>query len=43
MQLHMNYAMDASWMIGEGLGSDSTTPSPLVMNVDYVKVWTSKP
>jgi len=41
MCVRMNYAMDAPWF--GSLLSDSTTPSPLLMNVDYVTIWATKP
>lgn len=41
MDLYMNFAMDAPWF-GANL-SDGTTPSPMNMNIDYIRVWTSKP
>lgn len=41
MGIRMNYAMDAPWF---GVNaSDATTPSPLSMDIDYIKVYTSKP
>jgi hypothetical protein len=42
MDIIINFAMDASWF-GSGLTSDGTTPSPMNMEVDYVRVYTSKP
>jgi serralysin len=43
MNIRLNYAMDATWFAGLGLSSDASTPSPLFMSVDYVKVWATKP
>ena len=42
MNIIINFSMDASWF-SSGLKSDGTTPSPMNMNIDYVRVYTSKP
>jgi len=34
--------MDAPWF-GSGLSSDGTTPSPMTMDIDYVRVYNTKP
>lgn len=40
----MNYVMDASWMESNiYLRPDATTPNPLVMNVNYVRLYSVKP
>jgi hypothetical protein len=36
MGIRLNYAMDASWFTTP---SDGTTPDPLTMDVDWVKVY----
>ncbi len=42
MALILNYAMDGPWF-GPGRSSDASTPDGLRMEVDYVRVYTSKP
>jgi hypothetical protein len=40
----MNYVMDANWMESNiYLRPDATTPNPLVMNVNYVRLYNVKP
>ena len=41
MGIRINYAMDAPWFGARA--SDASTPSPLAMEVDYVKVYDRKP
>jgi phage gp46-like protein len=43
MDILINFAMDAYWFYSYGLNSDTTTPSPMTMEVDYVRVYSSKP
>ena len=42
MNILINFAMDAPWF-GSGLLSDGTTPSPMTMDIDYVRVYNAKP
>jgi hypothetical protein len=42
MLVLVNFAMDANWF-DPSLKSDGTTPSPMDMEVDYVRVYTTKP
>jgi hypothetical protein len=42
MDVMINFAMDAPWF-GSGNMSDGTTPSPMNMDIDYVRVYTTKP
>ncbi|PLS81095.1 hypothetical protein CYG49_03130, partial [Candidatus Saccharibacteria bacterium] len=42
MDIRLNYSMDASWFPADRL-SDSSTPDPLLMEVDYVRQWATKP
>jgi hypothetical protein len=39
----INFAMDAPWFSGNGTASDASTPSPMKMEVDYVRVYDQKP
>jgi uncharacterized protein YmfQ (DUF2313 family) len=41
MGIIINFAMDAPWFGSNA--SDGTTPSPMTMEIDYVRVYTSKP
>lgn len=38
----INYAMDANWFPAANK-SDGTTPSPMVMEVDWFKIWNKRP
>lgn len=41
MDIYMNFAMDAPWFAANL--SDGTTPSPMSMNIDYIRVYDIKP
>jgi hypothetical protein len=43
LALKCSYSMDPSFLVGMGLGSDTTTPSLLTYQVDWVKVWDCAP
>lgn len=43
MDIYMDITADDPWFAGLGIATDGTTPSPVNMNVDWIKVWTSKP
>lgn len=42
MDIRLNYAMDARWFRANQR-SNGSTPNPLVMQVDYIRQWDSKP
>jgi beta-glucanase (GH16 family) len=42
MGLRLNYAADAAWFAADRL-SDASTPDRLAMDVDWVRVWATKP
>lgn len=43
MSIHLNYAVDGKFLSSMGRTSDATTPSPLEMQVDYVRVYSKRP
>lgn len=42
MSIRINYAMNASWFPSERL-SDGSTPDPVTMDIDWIRVWATKP
>jgi beta-glucanase (GH16 family) len=43
MSIHLNYAMDGKYLVSKGRGSSSATPDPLLMQIDYVRVYEHRP
>lgn len=43
MNIHINFCVDDPWFASFGLATDGTTPNPMNMDIDWIKVWTSKP
>ena len=43
LSIRFDLAMDAAWFASIGAASDSSTPDPMFMDLDSIRVYTSKP
>lgn len=43
MDIRMDFVLDDPWFAGLGWASDGTTPSPMNMDIDYIRVYNRKP